>query len=201
MRLEVERRTLRLVSPMQTSHGLLDERELLAVSITDDGVTGYGEAAPLESYDGVSIERAHAALELYGPVLERSRGMNGAELVDACRQVDDLPAALAAIDLALWDRGGRLRGKPIAALITDNPAREVPVNATISARDRTGVADERLHRDYGSGQNNGACARQALRRPGSVPPASRRPAGARATDTPPTPVRESLPSRPARPRV
>jgi L-Ala-D/L-Glu epimerase len=142
VRLDVKRRTLGLVSPMQTSYGLLGQRELLAVSLTDDGVTGYGEAAPLEAYDGVGVERTQAVLERYGPVLERSQGMNGAELVDACRQVEDLPVALAAIDLALWDRGGRLRGKPIAALITDTPAREVPVNATISSLDRVGVADE-----------------------------------------------------------
>jgi L-Ala-D/L-Glu epimerase len=142
VRLEVKRRTLRLVSPIETSYGLLGERELLAVSLTDDGVTGYGEAAPLEAYDGVSVERTQAALERYRPVLEHSQGMSGAELVDACRQVEDLPVALAAIDLALWDRGGRLRGKPIAALITDTPASEVPVNATISSLDRAGVADE-----------------------------------------------------------
>jgi L-Ala-D/L-Glu epimerase len=142
VRLDVKRLTLRLARPMQTSYGLIGKRELLAVSITDEGVTGYGEAAPLEAYDGVSVERARTALERYGPVLERSADMNGAQLVDACRQIDDLPAALAAIDMALWDRGGRLSGKPIAALITDDPANEVPVNATISSLDRAGVADE-----------------------------------------------------------
>jgi L-alanine-DL-glutamate epimerase-like enolase superfamily enzyme len=143
VKLEFERRALRLVKPMQTSYGELGERELLAVAITgDDGLTGHGEAAPLEPYDGVGVERAQAALERYAPVLARSEGLNGAQLVDACRQVDDLPAALAAIDLALWDRAGRRAGKPIAALITDDPAREVPVNATISSLDREGVADD-----------------------------------------------------------
>ena len=48
MKLAFERLALKLVSPIQSSHGLLDERDLIAVSITDDaGVTGYGEAAPL----------------------------------------------------------------------------------------------------------------------------------------------------------
>ena len=33
-------------------------RELLIVALSgEDGVTGYGEAAPLEPYDGVSVER------------------------------------------------------------------------------------------------------------------------------------------------
>jgi L-alanine-DL-glutamate epimerase-like enolase superfamily enzyme len=143
VKLAFERRTLRLRTPLRTSYGQLAERELLAVSITDDdGLVGHGEAAPLEPYDGVSIARAQQALERYAPVLAGSQGLNGAQIVDACRRADDLPAALAAIDLALWDRGGRRAGKPIAALITDDPASSVPVNASISSLDRAGVADE-----------------------------------------------------------
>jgi L-alanine-DL-glutamate epimerase-like enolase superfamily enzyme len=68
--------------------------------------------------------------------------MNGARVLEACRRVADLPAALAAIDMALWDRAGRREGKPVAALLTDRPAEEVPVNATLSALDRAGVAEQ-----------------------------------------------------------
>jgi L-alanine-DL-glutamate epimerase-like enolase superfamily enzyme len=82
------------------------------------------------------------ALEGYGAVLARSEGMNGAQIIDACRRVADLPQALAAIDMALWDRGGRRVGKPVAALLTDTPADRVPVNATLSALDRAGVAEQ-----------------------------------------------------------
>ncbi len=143
MRLEFERRSLRLKQPLQTSYGELVARDVLAVSLTDDdGVTGYGEAAPLEPYDGISIERAQAALESYAPVLAEARGLNGAQLVDACRRTDDLPAALAAIDLALWDRAGRIGGQNVAALITDDPSDAVPVNATLSAVDRAGAAEQ-----------------------------------------------------------
>ena len=143
MKLEVGRRTLTLVNPLQTSYGMLTERELLVVAVTgDEGVTGHGEAAPLAPYDGVSIERVEQALDRYVPVLADSSKLNGAQLVDACRRVDDLPAALAAIDLALWDRGGRMRDLPVAALLTDDPLAEVPVNATIAALDRAGVAEE-----------------------------------------------------------
>ena len=143
MRLDVERRTLRFSRPLRTAYGEVSERRLLAVSLTgEDGVTGYGEAAPLESYDGVSIERTEAALESYAAVLAVTEGLNGAQLLDACRSADDLPVALAAIDLALWDRGGRISGKPIAALITDTPAASVPVNATLGATDRAGAAQE-----------------------------------------------------------
>ena len=143
MKLDVQRRTLALKRPAQASYGALTERELLIVSLTDDdGTIGYGEAAPLEAYDGVGIERALQALSRYAPVLAESGRYNGAQLIDACRRVDDVPAALAAIDLALWDRAGRARGLPVAALLTDDPAPDVPVNATISSLDRASVAED-----------------------------------------------------------
>jgi L-alanine-DL-glutamate epimerase-like enolase superfamily enzyme len=141
--MEVRRHSLRLREPLPTAFGTVSERELLAVSIADeDGVTGYGEAAPLEPYDGVSVERVEQALERYRPVVEGARDMNGAEIVDACRRVDDLPEAFAAIDLALWDRAGRRTGRPVASLITDTPARAVSVNATLSALDRAGAGEQ-----------------------------------------------------------
>ncbi len=139
MTMTVQRHALRLREPLQTSYGAVAERELLIVAITDeDGVSGYGEAAPLEAYDGVSLARVEAALERYRPVVEGAAGMNGAEVVDACRRLDDLPEAFAAIDLALWIvPAGALAGH--RPLPTDTPAPTVPVNATLSALDRTGA--------------------------------------------------------------
>jgi L-alanine-DL-glutamate epimerase-like enolase superfamily enzyme len=141
MRMSVTRRVLRLRRPLHTSFGAVHERELFTVALSDeDGPTGYGEAAPLQPYDGVSPRRVLQALESYRPVLMQSAGSSGAQLVDACRRVYDEPVALAAIDLALWDRAGRRAGRPVAALLTDAPARTVAVNATLSATDRAGAA-------------------------------------------------------------
>ena len=62
VKLELERRRARARArrcrpPTARSH----ERELIAVALTgEDGLTGYGEAAPLEPYDGVSVERVRA---------------------------------------------------------------------------------------------------------------------------------------------
>jgi L-Ala-D/L-Glu epimerase len=143
LKLSVEPRTVRLRRPLQTAHGTVGERELLAVTLTDeDGAKGYGEAAPLEAYDGVSAERVRSALERYERVLKDAEGMDGARIVEECRKVEDLPQALAAIDMALWDRAGKRAGRPIAELLTDEPARAVTVNATIGASDRKGAAEQ-----------------------------------------------------------
>jgi L-Ala-D/L-Glu epimerase len=131
---------------MRASYGELRERELLSISLTGaDGVTGYGEAAPLEPYDGVGVQRVERALTRYSELLAGSAEENGGRIMEACRAVDDVPAALAAIDLALWDRAGRRAEKPVAALLTDTPAPEVPVNATITALDRRGAAEQSAH--------------------------------------------------------
>jgi L-alanine-DL-glutamate epimerase-like enolase superfamily enzyme len=140
--MEVRRHSLRLRTPLRTAYGEVAERVVLAVALSDaDGSVGYGEAAPLPTYDGVTLERVEQALERYRPVLAAGARMNGAELVDACRRADDLPEAFAAIDMALWDRAGRRAGRPVAALITDSPVPAVPVNATVSALDRAGAAE------------------------------------------------------------
>ncbi len=142
MKLSLERRKLRLRKPLETAHGEVKERELVAVTLADEeGLTGYGEGAPLEQYDGVSVDRVENALKRYGQVLAGAPDLTGVQMIEACRREDDLPQALAAIDMALWDRAGRRASKPIAELLTDDPAREVSVNATIGATDRRGAAE------------------------------------------------------------
>jgi L-alanine-DL-glutamate epimerase-like enolase superfamily enzyme len=143
VKLEVRRHTLRLSRPLRTSYGELAERELLAVSITDrSGVSGHGEAAPLPPYGGVSRAHVERAFARYARVLASGEDAAPERLLEACRQVDDQPVALAAIDLALWDRAGRLEGKPVALLLSERPAGEVPVNAILPALDRAGVAEQ-----------------------------------------------------------
>jgi L-Ala-D/L-Glu epimerase len=133
--------THRLRTPLCTAYGEVRERGAYVLTLTaPDGVTGRGEAAPLEAYDGVPLDLVGAALERYAEVLADDRGRNGAELLDACRAVADLPQALAAVDLALWDAAGRRAGRPVSELLTDGPLEHVPVNATIGATDRAGAA-------------------------------------------------------------
>ncbi len=133
--------TLRFARPLPTAFGQLRERELLTLRIKgDDEVVGWGEAAPLEPYDGVSREAVRAALAAYEPILRAGDGVPAAELLDACRAKADLPQALAAVDMALWDRAGNREGKPVSALLSDDPARAVRVNATIAAEDRAEAA-------------------------------------------------------------
>jgi L-Ala-D/L-Glu epimerase len=134
MRLVVETVRLALRAPLRAAWGDLRERELVRVRLDD----GEGEAAPLEPYDGVSIASVRAALDAYAAALREAEPT--ADLLAACRAERDLPQALAAIDLALWDHASRRTGTPLARLIDPRAVGSVPVNATIGAEDRAGAA-------------------------------------------------------------
>jgi L-Ala-D/L-Glu epimerase len=141
--LTVDTVTMRPRAPLKATWGVLGERRLLRVRLDfGDGDFGYGEAAPLELYDGVSLATVIAALDAYAAVLTRaSPRSTHAELLAACAAERPLPQALAAIDLALWDRAGRRTGFPVAQLIAAGAVRSVAVNATIGGADRASASE------------------------------------------------------------
>jgi L-alanine-DL-glutamate epimerase-like enolase superfamily enzyme len=133
----------RLRAPFVAGWGSTDERELLVLTVEDSaGRVGYGEAAPLEGYDGVSIDDVRGALEDCRATLTRAGLLDRAELLAECARLTVVPHALAAIDLALWDLAGRQAGRPVWQLLGASSCEPVPVNYTIAASDRAGAAAE-----------------------------------------------------------
>jgi L-alanine-DL-glutamate epimerase-like enolase superfamily enzyme len=133
----------RLRAPFVSAAGSVNVRELLLVSLEgSDGHVGYGEAAPLEAYDGVALGDVRAALEDCRALLAQADGEQRAELLAACAQAAVLPQALAALDLALWDLAARRSGEPVWRTLGAVQAPAVHVNATIAASDRAGAACE-----------------------------------------------------------
>jgi L-alanine-DL-glutamate epimerase-like enolase superfamily enzyme len=107
--------TVRMAETFVISRGASDEAEVVDVEIRHEGVTGFGEAAPIERYDE-SAESALAfaleAEELLGDdpfafeeIEARLRGRPGEQ------------AAKAAIDGALHDLCGKLVGLPVWRLL------------------------------------------------------------------------------------
>jgi L-Ala-D/L-Glu epimerase len=129
-------------TPLRTSYGELRERAVLELRIEEGEVVGVGEAAPLEPYDGVSLDAVRSALERCRPLLEEAAHGDREELVDACWLESGLPQAVAAVDLALWDLEGKQTGRPVAALLGPDAASAVPGSSSIAAIDRAGAAAE-----------------------------------------------------------
>jgi L-Ala-D/L-Glu epimerase / N-acetyl-D-glutamate racemase len=107
--------TLRLAQTFVISRESQDEAEVVQVELRHDGVSGFGEAAPIERYD----ETAQSALAWL-------RGLElGDELGDdpwALEEIESrLPpgeqAARAAVDGALHDLQGKLTGLPVHRLL------------------------------------------------------------------------------------
>ncbi len=155
-----------LAAPLRPADRAPVTRPLVLFRLEDDsGNAGYGEAAPLEDYDGVSLSRVLQALELYAPVLQShgaetsvpamielpadtdisaprsARGPRMDALQD-CSEADPLPQALAAVDLALWDLAGKRAGRSVAELLGVSDPAPVTVNATIGAVEPAAAARE-----------------------------------------------------------
>ncbi|MEJ7789243.1 MAG: enolase C-terminal domain-like protein [Thermoleophilaceae bacterium] len=112
MRRSLLRLAIPLRDPFVTSGGVVSARELAVIRLEDDdGTTGWGEAAPLESYDGVAVDDVIEALRDGPP-------RRGAP-----------PQARAAWELAELDLQARRRGKPLGQPGAD----AIPVNLTLPA--------------------------------------------------------------------
>src|SRR5437879_13580808 len=103
MRLRTRIVQAQMRAPFTAAHGTLTVRELLLVEIeAADGRIGYGEAAPLPSYDGVTMLDVDQALVLCRPVIESySDATPIDDILARCSELTVLPQALAAGDLPL----------------------------------------------------------------------------------------------------
>jgi o-succinylbenzoate synthase len=143
VRVRLRRVSAPLRRPLEAAHGRVDDRELLLLALEDGaGHRGLGEAAPLTSYDGVTVDDVLAALEDCRELLSDSDGLGQAGLLAECQRRAVLPQAVAAIDLALWDLAGRRSAQPLWRLLGARTAPGVAVNHTLAATDRTGAARE-----------------------------------------------------------
>jgi L-alanine-DL-glutamate epimerase-like enolase superfamily enzyme len=106
---------LHLREPFSIARSTEEEVEVVQVELSLDGVSGFGEAAPIERYEE-SAESACAFLEDAGDLL----GDDPFALEAIERRLAEKPgerAAKAAIDSALHDLCGKLAGQPVWRLL------------------------------------------------------------------------------------
>ena len=111
MKLTARIATVRLAETFTISRGSEDEADVVQVEVAHEGVSGFGEAAPIERYD----ESAASALAW----------LDGVELGDDPFALDEIAARLppgeqaarAAVDHALHDLQGKLAGQPVYKLL------------------------------------------------------------------------------------
>ncbi|MBI4213298.1 MAG: mandelate racemase/muconate lactonizing enzyme family protein [Chloroflexi bacterium] len=125
-----------LVADFTTAHGPLRVREGALIRITAGGIEAYGEASTVPGFPGPGPDQIVVPLEQLGrailgkqsheaaPYLAQARGSPAARV-----------AAVCAVDVALHDLQARERGVSVAALLGGDPARAIPVNATVGNAD------------------------------------------------------------------
>src|SRR4029079_4452990 len=109
--LEARKATLRMAETFVISRGASDEAVAVFVEVRKDGVSGYGEANPIDRYEE-SADSALAFLEGAGELL----GDDPFALEAIGARVAERPgehAAKAGLDAALHDLCGKLLGVPV----------------------------------------------------------------------------------------
>lgn len=145
MKLDVQIMSARMRAPFVSATGSVQARQLALVRLEHmDGEVGFGEAAPLPSYDGATVDDVQVALESCREVLARGEELPREQLLAECARLAVLPHAVAAIDLALWDLEGRRSGEPVWRLLGAREPEAVTVNHSIAAPDRARAAGEAL---------------------------------------------------------
>ena len=114
----------------EAAHGTLEEREGVLLELHGaDGTTGIGEASPMPSIGGGTVDDVLRLLGRYAPALV-GRAEDGVVAVLPATGAG-VAALCCAVDVALLDLQGRRRQVPVAALLTETPAGSVLVNAVI----------------------------------------------------------------------
>ena len=123
--------------PYVTARGRLEQRQMVLLRlVSQDGLTGLGEAVPLSMRGGVTLERVVGELELLGELSE----LNEASLRGGIGNLSP-PARCAALT-ALMDLRGRRAA--VEGHSSAGPAQPVPCNATLVAGEPAAVAEDAL---------------------------------------------------------
>jgi len=109
----------------------LGERAFVVLTLTsEDETAGVGEASPLPGYSPDSIENAAGELnDLIAAPIEVDPSLGSRALLDSMSEVQlsEHPSARFALESALLDWLGKVRGEPVHRLLGSNPVRPVPI--------------------------------------------------------------------------
>ena len=142
---KIEKLLLELTSPFRVAFGTITHSENVMIKVTtDEGVTGYGEAAPLAFVTAETTDSVIAALELFRTGLI---GMDPLDIEAVHAMMDGLmggnSSAKCAVDLAMYDIRGKAAGMPVYKLL-GGYSNTVLNDITVSIMEPQAMADKAL---------------------------------------------------------
>lgn len=109
------------IEPFSDAYGRYDEMNYaIALVHTEDGVTGIGEASPIDpSFYGETQSSIKVAIEEYIDPLIRGRNPLDIDKIesDIDHRINGNSCAKAAVDIALYDLAGKALGVPVHTLL------------------------------------------------------------------------------------
>jgi len=117
--IEFRKLRIKLSGTFKVAFGEINYLDNVLVKVTtDDGITGFGEAAPLVFVTGETVESILAVLEILRPMLI---GLNPLAVDQIHAKMNGVlhgnSSARCAIDLALYDIHGKALGKPVYQIL------------------------------------------------------------------------------------
>jgi len=117
--IKYDRLKVKLPKPFVVAIGTIEYAESVIVKITtDDGIVGYGEAAPFSPVTGETLDSIPFFIDLFTPSLI---GLNPFEIEKVHKIMNTMTtgntSAKAAIDIALYDIMGKKLGMPLYKLL------------------------------------------------------------------------------------
>jgi L-alanine-DL-glutamate epimerase-like enolase superfamily enzyme len=101
--------------PLRISRGVMTGSDNLFVSVTKNGITGYGEMAPGDSEGASTAEEGRMILEKFFQPDHEHRSVH--EIYELGRKEGIASCALAALDMALWDHLAKSAKMPLYQML------------------------------------------------------------------------------------
>lgn len=117
--IKMEKIRIQLTAPFRVTFATIDYSENLLIKVcTDEGLEGYGEAAPLPFVTGETIDSVVSVIEAMKPGLI---GMDPLDIEKIHSLMDSVihgnGSAKCAVDLAMYDLAGKKAGLPVYKLL------------------------------------------------------------------------------------
>ncbi len=114
-KVEIEKFSAPLAEPFRVAFGLITDSDNWIVKVhTDEGITGYGSAAPLGFVTGETMESCYVILKMFADLFV---GFDPLDIAGAHKLMDGTihgnGAAKCAYDLALYDIIGKYQNLPV----------------------------------------------------------------------------------------
>ncbi len=152
-RIEVRRLELPLVAPFETSFGRVDRKQFLLLTVSADGISGYGECvADADPFylPETNDTALHVLRDFLAPLAFALEIADPRQVFPAFARVRGHNMAKAALEMAIWDLAARRVGVPLYRLLGGRGG-EIASGVSIGLQQNEAALLEKVEREHTAG--------------------------------------------------